>query len=92
MTSSVMIDREALASLTGKELEHFVSDNPNSKALYERARKNLVGGVPMPWMMLWAGGHPVFAAEGHGARITDVDGNEYIDLALVRKALVNAGG
>ncbi len=36
----------------------------------------------MPWMMLWAGGHPVFAAEGHGARITDVDGNEYIDLAL----------
>jgi glutamate-1-semialdehyde 2,1-aminomutase len=33
-------------------------------------------------MMLWAGGHPVFAAEGRGARITDVDGNEYIDLAL----------
>ena len=82
MTSSVMIDREALASLTGKELEHFVSDNPNSRALYERARKNLVGGVPMPWMMRWAGGFPVFATEASGARITDVDGHTYVDLCL----------
>jgi glutamate-1-semialdehyde 2,1-aminomutase len=77
-----MIDREALASLTGKELEHFVSDNPNSRALYERARKNLVGGVPMPWMMRWAGGFPVFATEASGARITDVDGHTYVDLCL----------
>ncbi len=82
MTSSVMIDRETLASLTGKELEHFVSENPNSKALYERARKNLVGGVPMPWMMRWAGGFPVFATEASGARITDVDGHTYVDLCL----------
>jgi glutamate-1-semialdehyde 2,1-aminomutase len=78
----VTIDRETLASLTGKELEHFVSDNPNSRALYERARKNLVGGVPMPWMMRWAGGFPVFATEASGARITDVDGHTYVDLCL----------
>ena len=36
----------------------------------------------MPWMMRWAGGHPVFAAHGQGARIVDVDGHEYIDFAL----------
>ena len=29
----------------------------------------------MPWMMLWAGGFPVYVAEAAGARITDVDGH-----------------
>src|SRR5690606_15246603 len=43
---------------------------------------SLVGGVPMPWMMRWAGGFPVFAADATGARITDVDGHTYIDLCL----------
>jgi glutamate-1-semialdehyde aminotransferase len=36
----------------------------------------------MPWMMLWAGGFPPFAAHAQGARITDVDGCEYVDLCL----------
>ena len=36
----------------------------------------------MPWMMLWAGGFPVFAREASGARIVDVDGHEYVDLCL----------
>jgi glutamate-1-semialdehyde 2,1-aminomutase len=82
VTTTTTIDRERLSSLTAEELERFVSGNPNSKALYERARKNLVGGVPMPWMMRWAGGFPVFATEASGARITDVDGHTYVDLCL----------
>jgi glutamate-1-semialdehyde 2,1-aminomutase len=36
----------------------------------------------MSWMARWAGGHPVFFAEAEGARIVDVDGNEYVDLCL----------
>ena len=76
------IDRERLGALLARELETFAASHQRSRELYERAQGSLVGGVPMPWMMLWAGGHPVFAAEGRGARITDVDGNEYIDLAL----------
>jgi glutamate-1-semialdehyde 2,1-aminomutase len=36
----------------------------------------------MSWMARWAGGHPVFLAEAEGARVTDVDGNEYVDLCL----------
>ena len=40
--------------------------HPRSRELYERARESLIGGVPMPWMMRWAGGHPVFAAHGAG--------------------------
>ena len=33
-------------------------------------------------MMRWAGGYPTFAARASGARIIDVDGHEYVDLAL----------
>src|SRR5262249_45330682 len=41
------------------ELERFRREHPRSAELYERARGSLFGGVPMPWMMLWAGGYPV---------------------------------
>jgi glutamate-1-semialdehyde 2,1-aminomutase len=36
----------------------------------------------MPWMSEWAGRYPIFVAEAHGARFTDVDGHEYVDLCL----------
>ena len=62
--------------------QRFAGDHPRSRELFERARGSLIGGVPMPWMMRWAGGHPVFAAHAEGARVTDVDGHEYIDFAL----------
>ncbi len=76
------IDRERLDALLQRELERFAGAHPRSRELYERARGALIGGVPMPWMMRWAGGQPVFAAHGAGARVTDVDGHEYIDFAL----------
>jgi glutamate-1-semialdehyde 2,1-aminomutase len=41
-----------------------------------------LAGVPMPWMTEWAGPHPVFAASADGARLTDIDGNEYVDFCL----------
>ena len=76
------IDRDRLAALLRRELDHFAGVHPRSRELFERAGESLIGGVPMPWMMRWAGGHPVFAAHGQGARIVDVDGHEYIDFAL----------
>ena len=76
------IDRHLLARLLERELADFVERHPRSKEIYERARGSLLGGVPMPWMMLWAGGFPVFAAEAQEARITDVDGHTYVDLCL----------
>ncbi len=42
----------------------------------------MLAGVPMHWMVRWAGGFPVFAAEAHGARFRDVDGIEYVDFCL----------
>jgi glutamate-1-semialdehyde 2,1-aminomutase len=75
-------DRGRLSVLLAREAEAFAAARPQSRALFERAGGALLGGVPMPWMMRWAGGFPVFAQEASGARIVDVDGHEYVDLCL----------
>ena len=77
-----VVSRDRLAELLSKELSAFVERHPRSGELYERTQRSLFGGVPMPWMMLWAGGFPVFAERAVGARITDVDGHTYVDLCL----------
>src|SRR3954447_20140368 len=77
-----MIDRTRLSRLLEAELERFRAQHPRSAELHERARQSLFGGVPMPWMMLWAGGFPVVAERAEGNRVVDVDGHEYVDLCL----------
>jgi glutamate-1-semialdehyde 2,1-aminomutase len=53
---------------------------PRSSELYERALRYLPGGVNSPVRAMRSiGRHPIFIASGSGARITDVDGNEYVD-------------
>jgi glutamate-1-semialdehyde 2,1-aminomutase len=69
-------------ALIERELGAFRAAHPRSAALHERARGSLFGGVPMPWMMLWAGGYPVAVAEASGSRVVDVDGHEYVDFCL----------
>jgi glutamate-1-semialdehyde 2,1-aminomutase len=76
------VERSRLAALTAREAEAFAAARPRSRELAERARKSLLGGVPMTWMMRWAGPYPLFLAEAKGARIVDVDGHEYVDLCL----------
>ena len=76
------MDRDRLTPLIEAERERFASQHPGSRALFEEARGNLLAGVPMSWMARWPGGHPIFAAEASGARITDVDGIDYVDLCL----------
>jgi glutamate-1-semialdehyde 2,1-aminomutase len=77
-----MIDRTRLASLRADEERRFVESHPKSAALAEQARSTLLAGVPMPWMTRWAGAFPLFLASAAGARLTDVDGLEYVDLCL----------
>jgi len=64
------------------EQKKFIDERPKSKALFERARKSLFGGVPMNWMTKWAGAFPPFVREAHGAELFDVDGHRYVDLCL----------
>jgi glutamate-1-semialdehyde 2,1-aminomutase len=71
-----------LDDLLSRELDRFEREHPRSRELAARAERSLLAGVPMPWMIRWAGGFPVFAAEAHGARFRDVDGLEYVDFCL----------
>jgi glutamate-1-semialdehyde 2,1-aminomutase len=75
-------DRAKLTVLLQSEERLFHKNHPKSFELYQRARKSLHGGVPMLWMIRWAGSFPVFVKEAKGARFTDVDGNSYIDFCL----------
>jgi len=68
--------------LLDEELERFAREHPRSRELSERARGSLLAGVPMHWMVRWAGGFPVYATDALGARFRDVDGHEYVDLCL----------
>src|SRR2546423_5112004 len=72
----------ALEKLMQRELERFRDEHPRSSELTERAKRSLLGGVPMHWMVRWAGGFPVFATEARGAWFLDVDGHEYVDFCL----------
>ena len=75
-------DRRRLAQLLDLEQARFERDHPRSRALAARAREHLAGGVPMPWMVRWPGGSPLFVARASGARFVDVDGCEYVDFCL----------
>ena len=82
MPTSPRIDRARLKSLMQREQQRFVTERPKSKALFERAGKSLLGGVPMNWMIKWAGAFPPFVREAQGGQFYDVDGLRYIDFCL----------
>ena len=57
-----------------------MSVRSRSEALFAEALKHIPGGVNSPVRGFRAvGGTPFFAASASGARVTDVDGNAYID-------------
>jgi len=60
-----------------------IGSRANSDAAFARARKVMPGGVNSPVRAFKAvGGNPVFIKEGEGCRVTDVDGNQYVDYVM----------
>ena len=82
MTNLRPIDRSRLATALAAERRRFIAEHPRSQALFEEAKASLLDGVPMNWMIRWAGDFPLFIKDASGARFTDVDGREYIDFCL----------
>ena len=77
-----MIDREKLKERYDCEIELFKEKHSESQKMYNAARDSLLNGVPMNWMVRWAGSYPVFVKEAKGSYIKDVDGIGYIDFCL----------
>ncbi|MFI7546745.1 transaminase [Actinoplanes sp. NPDC049599] len=75
------IDRARLQTLTERERAAFADRHPRSAAAYARA-DHLFGRVPMTWMNKSAAGYPVYLDRARGARLTDIDGHEYVDFCL----------
>jgi glutamate-1-semialdehyde 2,1-aminomutase len=83
MTSSLRsVDGAKLNSVIAAEEKRFVETHPKSRELFEQAQQHLLAGVPMNWMVKWAGKFPLFVREAQGAHFTDVDGHRYLDLCL----------
>lgn len=58
-----------------------ITEWPNSRAAWERARHSLSGGVSTA-LRASAKPHPIYFDGGAGAVLTDIDGNDYYDYVL----------
>jgi glutamate-1-semialdehyde 2,1-aminomutase len=76
------VDRDRLASLMAAETDRFEREHPRSAELHARARRSLLEGVPMPWMVKWAGPFPPYVESASGASFRCVDGHDYVDFCL----------
>jgi hypothetical protein len=73
----VEIDRERIKELTDREERKLDDRTTGSRAMFERARKTLAGGVASSYQLRdpW----PLYLSHGKGPRVWDVDGNELLD-------------
>ena len=73
---------ELVRRLLDVELGTFADRHPRTRALHQQARESLLDGVPMNWMVKWAGPFPLFLESAAGAHVTCADGHDYVDLCL----------
>lgn len=81
MTTEVTVTPQLdqrLDELVTEQEALFVARQPNSRVMRERARRHLAGGVTSSWQI--TNPQAIWMSHGKGSRITDVDGNEYVDL------------
>jgi glutamate-1-semialdehyde 2,1-aminomutase len=71
------IDRGRILELTERERRALLDRTSGSQALYERALGVMPRGVPSSFQA--ADPRPIYLSHGEGARVWDVDGNEYLD-------------
>ncbi len=76
-TTESSIDPARLAKLIEVEEAEFNGRHHKSRAMTERATASLAGGVASSWQA--TDPHPIYLAEGHGSKVIDLDGNEYVD-------------
>ena len=75
--SPVQLDHNRVTELRERELAALNARTQGSAAMYARATRSLSGGVASSYQLRdpW----PIYLVDGRGARVRDVDGNEYWD-------------
>jgi len=76
-TMSPTIDRERVLALIERERLKLLDRTAASQAAFERAVAVMPRGVPSSFQA--ADPRPVYLSHGHGSRVWDVDGTEYVD-------------
>src|ERR1700722_15245231 len=80
--SLVTVDRYRLTELIKRERIMYRANFSASWDAFHEAGAHLLGGVPMTWMRMWAGGFPLYQAAASGARLVDIAGNDFIAFGL----------
>ena len=83
MASAIVADetssaRDALDEFIAREEQTFLARQPRSAELIARARRHLAGGATSNWQI--AQPQAVWMSHGHGSKVYDVDGTEYVDM------------
>ena len=73
----IELDRDRIRELTERESKRLDEQTQGSKAMFERARKVLSGGVPSSYQVRepW----PIYIERGEGASVWDADGRQLWD-------------
>ncbi len=74
------IDRSRIAEIGAREEAEYRRRTPKSAELFARARESLPLGVASSFQAYDP--YPLFMTDARGSRITDADGNEYIDFDM----------
>ena len=77
-----VVDRNKLHKALDQEIDRFSAEHPGCHELSTRAKNCLLDGVPMNWMVRWAGGFPLFVEEAKGASFKCSDGKRFLDFCL----------
>src|SRR5216117_2315825 len=71
-------DLSRLDELIEEQESRFLATQQRSAELGERARHSLAGGVTSTWQI--SRPQSIWISHGHGSKVYDVDGIEYVDL------------
>ncbi|MBG3967549.1 aminotransferase class III-fold pyridoxal phosphate-dependent enzyme, partial [Pseudomonas aeruginosa] len=82
MDTTFGLDLARVETLFKRELRRFDELHPRSALAYRENRRHWLYGAPLHWMQQWPGNCPLLVKEAQGARVTDIDGQQYVDFAL----------
>jgi glutamate-1-semialdehyde 2,1-aminomutase len=71
-----------IAEMLERERALYVRQNPQSRAIAERATSHLMFGVPLHWMSDWGTPFALQVVTARGARLVDADDHSLVDFCL----------